>query len=202
MTCHFGPLLDVLLLREAGWQPAAKSKAKTWNNPLAQISLWAAQDLEKIEIESNKRMHYHYEAEEVEKRCPANTRQKVKADPCKSQMKWINVLMERKGLVVFSLLIHSHLCVCVCVWKTISEVSIRNLRGILTLLAPRVASRPKTKLLNTFAHSHSLSLSLIIYLLFLLLLSPMWCLLVCVSFYLFSLFYLCWKVNFRHIENI
>lgn len=53
MTCHFGPLLDVLLLREAGWQPAAKSKAKTWNNPLAQISLWAAQDLEKIEIESN-----------------------------------------------------------------------------------------------------------------------------------------------------
>jgi len=105
------------------------------------------------------RMHYHYEAEEVEKRCPANTRQKVKADPCKSQMKWINVLMERKGLVVFSLLIHSHLCVCVCVWKTISEVSIRNLRGILTLLAPRVASRPKTKLLNTFAHSHSLSIS-------------------------------------------
>ena len=49
--------------------------------------------------------------------------------------------------------------VCVCVWKTISEVSIRNLRGILTLLAPRVASRPKTKLLNTFAHSHFLSIS-------------------------------------------
>ena len=47
---------------------------------------------------------------------------------------------------------------CVCAKRksepTISEVSIRNLGGILTLLALRVVSNPKTKV-NTLAKKNS-----------------------------------------------